>query len=626
MTLYAFLTCIALLCYFQAALYLFFYLPQTKVNRIFGLVLVSLAWISFFYLLMQFAEPPDTVIKLDRASSIGWIAFPWLMLLFVYHATNLQYKIIRRVIYFVMTPLALASLVGYLWQADAIRFFDRAESGVLYFDAYHWSVFYILGLIFLNGCAVMLVWMFWKWYHTKRQTVSSKAKVFTGVLFLSVVFFISFNAFSHFVLPLTGNSSLPPAIHLTALPMIAVLFTGIALLRPQRYLPEMLKKLFVERIREFVFYADEKGHVFSTNSYSLEVLGYEHREITGKSCSQLFKPVSLIQTLFSIDDDRKRERPQFCYLVPKNGEAVPVLLNVTHIYDDFYNLLGFFLVASDYRQSRSLRREHKARLFAEQKLLALNDELEEKIRLEAMLLEESREKLHIEAARQEASRQQIIKEFEAKENMLREIHHRVKNNIQMMISLVSIEQGRIEELSPMKKVYGSISNWVREISVIHDYLYDSPYIGRINFSSFIHKIAGVLRSRHLNMENVLFNIALAEHKLSIDQAIPCGIIAHELISNSLRFAFPVESITGQQHSDQIPTIGIEFYMEKGHYVLHINDNGIGLPMENGRPKNIQTGLGLVNSLVNTYLNGEIRYNVRYGTSVIIRFPVFPEAS
>lgn len=621
MIFYALLTCIALLCYFQAAIYLFFYLPPTKVNRLFGLVLVSLVWTSAFYLLIQFAESPDAVVKLDRISSVGWIAFLWLMLLFVYHATNLQYATIRRVVYFVMTPLALVSLAGYLWQAENIRVFTRADSGLLYFDVHHWSIFYVLGILLLNGCAAVLIWMFWSWYHSKKQTVSMKAKIFTMVLFVSVVFFISLNAFSHVVLPLTGNSSLPPVIHLTALPMIAILFTGIALLGPQRHLPEMLKKLFVESIREIVIYADAKGHVISTNIYSLEVLGYEPREITGKRCSQLFKPVSLIQTLFSIDGDHKNKRSRFSYMVPKDGEAVPVLLSVTHIYDDFYNLLGFLLVASDYRQSRSLRREHKARLDAERKLMALNDELEEKIRLETILLEESREKLRIEAARQEASGQQIIKEFEARENMLREIHHRVKNNIQMMISLVSIEQGRMGISSPMKKVYGSISNWVREISVIHDYLYDSPYMGKINFSSFINKIAGVLRSRHLNMENVLFNIALSEHKLNIDQAIPCGIIAHELISNSLRFAFPADSMAGQRHPDQIPTIGIEFYLEKRHYVLQVNDNGIGLSMENGRPKTIQTGLSLVNRLVHNYLNGEIHYQVRNGTAVIIKFPV-----
>ncbi len=626
MIFYAFLTSIALLCYIQASLYLFFYLPQTKVNRLFGLVLVSLVWTSFFYLLIQFTESHDAVIVLDRISSIGWVAFPWLMLLFVYYASDLQHGIIRRVLYFVMTPLALASLIGYLWQADTIRFFNRADSGLLYFDANHWSVFYVLGLLFLNGCAAMLVWIFWKWYHTKRQAVSFKARIFHLVLFLSVVFFISLNAFSHLFLPLTGNSSLPPIIHLTALPMIAALFIGTALLMPNRYLPEMLTKLFVERIREFVFYADHDGYIFSANRHSLEVLGYEANEVTGKKCGQLFKPVSVIQTLFTIDDDHKKKRPQFCYLVPKNGEAVPVLLNVTRIYDEFYNLLGFLLMASDYRQARLLRREHKARLKAEMKLLALNDELEEKIRLESKLLEESREKLRFEAARQKASRQQIIKEFEVKENMLREIHHRVRNNIQMMISLVSIEQSRTGKLSPMKKVYSSISNWVHEISVIHDYLYDSPYMGKINFSNFIHKIANVLRSRHLNMENVFFNIALAEHKLSIDQAIPCGIIAHELINNSLMFAFPANSKADRRHLDLIPIISIEFYHENGHYVLHINDNGIGLPMENGRPKHIYTGLSLIDSLVKTYLNGEIRYIVSHGTAVIVKFPVLPQAS
>ncbi len=625
MILYAFLTTIALLCYIQAALYLFYYLPKTKVNRLFGLVLVSLVWTSFFYLLIQYTESSDVILVLDRISSIGWVAFPWLMLLFVYYAANVQHEIIRRVIFFIMTPLALASLFGYIWQADSIRIFNRADSGLLYFDANHWSVYYISGLVFLNGCAAVMVWVFWKWYHTKRQSVSFKARIFAWVLFLSVIFFISLNAFSHLVLPLLGNSSLPPIIHLTALPMIAALFMGTALLMPQWYLPEMLTKLFIERTREFVFYADAKGNVSSANLHSLEELGYEANEITGKKCGQLFKPVSVIQTLFTTNGDHKKNRPQFCYLVPNNGEAVPVLLNVTRIYDDFYNLRGFLLVAYDYRQSRSLRREHKARLDAEKKLRSLNDELEDKIRLESKLLEESGEKLRIEAARQEASKQQIIKDFKVKENMLREIHHRVKNNIQMMISLVSIEQGRIGESSPMKRVYGSISNWVREISVIHDYMYDSPYMGKINFSNFVYKIAGVLRSRHLHLENVFFNIALAEHKLSIDHAIPCGIIAYELINNSLKFAFPPSSMANQKHLDQVPTIGVEFYHEKGHYVLHINDNGIGLPMENGLPKHVQTGLSLVNSLVDTYLYGKIRYEVIDGTAVIIKFPVSPKA-
>ena len=85
-------------------------------------------------------------------------------------------------------------------------------------------------------------------------------------------------------------------------------------------------------------------------------------------------------------------------------------------------------------------------------------------------------------------------------------------------------------------------------------------------------------------------------------------------------------MAGQAQMDQIPTISIEFYHENGHYVLHIHDNGRGLPMENGRPKNMHTGLSLVESLVTTYLNGEIRYLVHNGTAVLVKFPVLTQAS
>jgi two-component sensor histidine kinase/PAS domain-containing protein len=620
MIFYAIFTCIALLSYVQAALYLFFYLPGTKTNRIFGLVLVSLAWTSLFYLLIQFAASTELVYLLDRLSAIGWMAFPWLMLLFVYYVTKTEHPAVKRLIFFVLTPFLLISFFGYVWQAETIRYFFRGESGIWQFDTNNRSLFYLFGITRISFCSVLIIWMLWRRYTAMQPAINRKIYIFTGVLFISFLLFISLNAISHFILPMTGNSSLPPIIHLSALPMIAAVFLLIILLRPGRFLPEMVAGLFIERIREFVFFVDHNGYIFSVNRFSLDMLNDNRSEVIGKKPDVFFKPENDSCSIFDDEAINRNVEPFLCYLTPKGAEPIPVLMSFKRINDQSHKPVGFVIMASDHRQAKRLENEYRARLEIEQRLLALNNELEDRIRFNTKVLLDAREKLEAEAALHEISRKLVFKELKAKEELLREIHHRVKNNIQMMVSLVNIEQNNLDQQSPMIKVYSSISNRVREISVIHDYLYDNPYMGRINFSNFVYKITGELRSRYLDRENVFFNIALADNQLSIEQAIPCGIIAYELINNSLKYAFPKGFILPGYKSNDLPTINVEFYCENDHFVLRINDNGKGLWLVNNRPQHKNTGLNLVETLANEYLRGEIRYRTDSGTAVFVQFP------
>ncbi|MEA2006145.1 MAG: histidine kinase dimerization/phosphoacceptor domain -containing protein, partial [Acidobacteriota bacterium] len=194
--------------------------------------------------------------------------------------------------------------------------------------------------------------------------------------------------------------------------------------------------------------------------------------------------------------------------------------------------------------------------------------------------------------------------------MLKEIHHRVKNNMQIISSLLRLQSRSIKD-HEMLEIFKECQNRIRSIALIHETLYQSKDLARINFSDYINRLTthlfAIYRER---ASGINFNLNVGEVHIDINRAIPCGLVISELVSNSLKHAFP-----GARKGQIIVKMNMN---KKGRYTLIVSDTGVGLPecLDFRQPETL--GLQLVNDLVNQ-IGGTIELDREGGTIFTIIF-------
>ncbi len=196
-----------------------------------------------------------------------------------------------------------------------------------------------------------------------------------------------------------------------------------------------------------------------------------------------------------------------------------------------------------------------------------------------------------------------------KEALLKEIHHRVKNNLQVTSSLLHLQSEYIQD-EHVRELFAESQNRIRSMALVHEKLYRSSNLSQINFFEYAESLAQLLlRSFGVNQNLISIKVVGGAVALSIENAVPCGLILNELISNCLKHAFPhnrVGEITiGIEELDEIVTIGVA-------------DNGVGFPKEFNFEKSDSLGLKLVHTLVKQ-LNGSIEINTVAGSEIKFHF-------
>lgn len=195
-----------------------------------------------------------------------------------------------------------------------------------------------------------------------------------------------------------------------------------------------------------------------------------------------------------------------------------------------------------------------------------------------------------------------------KEVLLKEIHHRVKNNMQIISSLISLQTDYADNEDTIKMFQDS-KNRIRSMALIHEKLYQSEDISLIDFSEYIESLAGRLLEVYGVGRRITLKVNAEDIFLSIDSAIPCGLIINELVSNSIKHAFPDE-----RYGELI----IEMTGNNKKYVLTVTDNGVGFPEDIDFRDTESLGLQIVQTLI-SQLRGEIDLIANNGTKFEIRF-------
>jgi two-component system, sensor histidine kinase PdtaS len=201
--------------------------------------------------------------------------------------------------------------------------------------------------------------------------------------------------------------------------------------------------------------------------------------------------------------------------------------------------------------------------------------------------------------------QRLINE---KEWLLKEVHHRVKNNLQTVVSLLESQSAYLQD-DALLAIQDS-QNRVFAMSLIHQKLYQSENVASINMRQYLPELINYLRVG-FNIKSIDFNLAIAPVDLDVSQAIPVGLIVNEAVTNSIKYAFPV--ITNNKQ------ISIHLdHREDGRVDLTISDNGIGIPKELSSGKTGSLGLKLIKGLAED-LTGKFEIDSTNGTSISIIF-------
>ena len=196
-----------------------------------------------------------------------------------------------------------------------------------------------------------------------------------------------------------------------------------------------------------------------------------------------------------------------------------------------------------------------------------------------------------------------------KESLLKEVHHRVKNNLQIIASLMNLQAASSTD-PVFLELIRECKNRIHSMSIIHEMLYQSKDLSKINATVYIkHLILGLESSFYMQHVKVDFQLNLDERIiLEADRMIPLGLILNEAISNSYKYAFP----------DRAGTIEISFMTENDQYVLLIKDNGIGLPADYDVHKISSLGLQLIVTLAEQ-LDAELLWHREEGLGFEFRF-------
>lgn len=326
---------------------------------------------------------------------------------------------------------------------------------------------------------------------------------------------------------------------------------------------ELKYRTLIENMSEVILYVDNSDRILFANDNVKEMFGYKKEELTGHIAGDL-----LVEDEYrSVMNDRiKLRRHGFTdrfelKLRKKSGESFWAEISSAPLKDNNGKLIGSIGIYSDISERKNYE-------------ITIENSLQQK------------------------------------DLLLKEIHHRVKNNLQIISSLIKLQSSHVND-KEIHSLFAESQNRIKTMALIHEKLYRSKDISVIEFYDYIKNLIDSLYvSYGISAERVVPEIEFRSIYLDIDTAIPCGLIINELVSNCLKYAFP-NQLKGKIFIDLFESGDME-------YKLIIKDNGAGIPGNIDFKNTASLGLKLV-KILSEQLGGSVMLNRENGTEFIINF-------
>ncbi len=222
----------------------------------------------------------------------------------------------------------------------------------------------------------------------------------------------------------------------------------------------------------------------------------------------------------------------------------------------------------------------------------------------------------IDITERKKAEEQIMASLKEKEVLLREVNHRVKNNMAVISSLLMLQASKIKD-KRYKAIFKESTDRIKTMALIHEKLYESTDLAHIDFSAYLHDILdSIYKSYGLPHNRIKLKKNIEKIMLSLDTAIPCSLIVNELVSNSLKYAFPA---TPDKPKGGRGEVEVTLRMnDKDEVELKVGDNGVGMDEDMSKSESKPIGLSIVNALVKQ-IHGNMEMDREKGTEFMITF-------
>jgi len=320
-----------------------------------------------------------------------------------------------------------------------------------------------------------------------------------------------------------------------------------------------------DNANDAIIITDLEDRITSWNRSAEKIFGWKTEEVIGKKLSQLIVPPHLAADREQIISNVLSGRGVTGFdavQVRKDGNPIDVSMTISILQDSDQNIIGLSSIIRDITERKR-------------------------------------------------AEEQIRSSLAEKEVLLREIHHRVKNNMQIISSLLSL-QSEFSKDSNFIEMFKESRNRITSMALIHEKLYQSQNFTKIDINGYIKDLVnGLFQSYGISTSKIALNLHVEDVPIGIDSAIPCGLIINELVTNSLKYAFP---------GDKKGELAIKLHSNGENMIeLVVSDDGVGIPQDLDLHNVKSLGLHLVTILSENQLQGEINLNRDRGTEFQIKF-------
>ncbi len=226
-----------------------------------------------------------------------------------------------------------------------------------------------------------------------------------------------------------------------------------------------------------------------------------------------------------------------------------------------------------------------------------------------------------ERVRAESQRDAMLEQVKAalaeKEVLMREIYHRVKNNVQALIYLMGMQADHISDEATRQMVY-ELQERARTMALVHEKLYQSQNLAQIDFGDYLRDLVDNLSRAYSDGRAITWHINAENVSVGVDTAIPCGLIVNELLTNALKYAFPGNHPCMERGETECK-IWVDFRADGEHFTLVVGDNGVGLSPGTDKNTTNSLGLQLITVLAEYQLGGQVEVDTQAGTTFKITF-------
>jgi len=599
--------------YLQIGLFVLWKNPLASLNRFFFFVSLGFAFWSFGHVFYDPAQKDFDGYYLFRIAAVGaFLYLPFLLRFFTLLSDiprNNAFKLwIFRLSFLAGLLLVYFSLFkeGHIENLFFInRAFSRPEP----------TVFFISALTYFFVClsAMFIILLVWR----KSMSMPGEIAQFNIIFYPLIVAFLM-GLFSDLILPMGAGYGINHLSHIYSVFWLGGVAYGMLRFRFFALTPKLAAEQVVGHANQVLFLCELNGEVTRTNSFTAKLLNLPEKEISGKMVSSFFAEETEIGNFITWTLGHGFSGPTELSLRSAQGKYISVNLSLSLVKDRFEDILGMIIFGQDNREAIRLRNEIIIRKQIEDKLRGLSEVLDARVKERTDQLANSYKELQVKMTERLKVEEKIKSDIVEKEVLINEIHNRVKNNMNLIITLIN---ANISMKNPEKvnRKFRELAQRVRAILLVHHHLYLSMNYSEVDFSGFLKMLVTQLADQYGKQTTVKVELNLSEIFLDMDQAIPLGIIINEVISNSFGHAFNYKG--SKVLEDGSWKLTIDFFQKEGYCHLRVSDNGKGLPKLFNLEKTKTNGLPLVQVLVNDQVSGTLEIESKRGTSIKITFPV-----